>query len=143
MIFGVFACGQKQEKESEPVGEASAVEQRRKEVIAVHDEVMPLMSDIYQAKRRIREATNNAELPAEFKTQANEVIALLDSADQGMRVWMREFSKLELDDMEEKDALAVLDREMERITKVKHDMEESLRRAKEFSLNDASTESKQ
>jgi hypothetical protein len=130
MMF--IACQQKETKETSPENETSAVVQLRKDVIAVHDEVMPLMSKIYQLKNKLRSISSSGSAKDSDKTEIDSALKNLDSADQGMRVWMREFAKLDVSGLNEEEATRRLNAEMEKIKKVKADMEGSVKVAEEI-----------
>ncbi len=138
LVFSITMLGacQKKQADDESLGtpaESEKVTALRNDVIAVHDEVMPLMSTIYTLKNSLKENLNTRpELSAVHKKQIEETIASLDSADRGMRVWMREFSKLETSGMPEDEAIAALESEMKKITKVKDDMLSSVDKAAEL-----------
>lgn len=63
------------------------------QVMDIHDEVMPKMDELYQLKKGIQEklvATDSAQ--TEKRQQLETTIHLLDSANEAMMVWMREFN---------------------------------------------------
>jgi hypothetical protein len=122
-LTSVFACeNKKAEVEGDAPQETEKVSALRKEVIAVHDEAMPLMTEIYQSKNRLKDKLNAGKPSAEQKKQIEDVMSRLDSANQGMRVWMREFSDVKTTGIGEDEALANLRKELDKITKVKNDM---------------------
>ncbi|HEY3401911.1 MAG TPA: hypothetical protein VGK59_00910, partial [Ohtaekwangia sp.] len=62
------------------------------EVMKVHDEVMPKMNDIYKLKQDLKKKLDESKDLADDKRKEIEAtIAQLDSASDGMMVWMREF----------------------------------------------------
>jgi hypothetical protein len=126
-------CGQRQKEDgqSKEPTETENVAAYRKEVIAVHDDAMNLMSDIYQLKNQLKEKLQAGDaLSNEDRTEVEVAIARLDSASQGMRVWMREFGDARTTGVSEEEALSNLKAEMEKITKVKYNMTESVAAAK-------------
>jgi hypothetical protein len=63
------------------------------QVMDIHDEVMPKMDELYQLKKGLQEkliATDSTQ--TEKRLQLEETIHLLDSANESMMVWMREFN---------------------------------------------------
>jgi hypothetical protein len=120
-------CDRKQTNEPQ---ETKKVRALRKEVVKVHDEVMPLLTDIYQLKINLREKLSSEKPDAAKRRTVEEILIKLDSADRGMRVWMREFSKVKTEGIPEDEALEKLRDEMKKITKVKNDMIESVQAAK-------------
>jgi hypothetical protein len=111
--------------------ETEKVAALRKEVLTIHDEVMPLMTDIYQLKNKLREKIKSGTaLSGEEKKRFESAILDLDSADRGMRIWMREFSEVQTTGIPEADAISNLNLELKKITKVKEDMVTSVEAAK-------------
>lgn len=130
-VFAFFSCGKKTENadEQEPT-ETEKVAALRKEVIAVHDEVMPLMTDIYQLKTMLKQKVADANITSEARRRADSIFVQLDSADRGMREWMRAFSRVNTAGIPETEALNTLNAELEKIKKVKNDMIRSVEAAK-------------
>ena len=92
------------------------------EVMKVHDEVMPKMNDIHKLKMSIREKIEkNPNLPKTERLKLDAMYAKLDSANEGMMVWMREFRPLP-DSVGEEKAKAYLENEMTRVNKVRENM---------------------
>jgi DNA repair protein RadC len=63
------------------------------QVMDIHDEVMPKMDELYQLKKGIQEklvAIDSTQ--TEKRQQMETTIHLLDSANEAMMVWMREFN---------------------------------------------------
>jgi hypothetical protein len=119
----VFACeNKKAEDQVDAPQETEKVSALRKQVIAVHDEAMPLMTEIYQSKNRLKDKLNTEKPSPDQKKQIEDVMARLDSANQDMRVWMREFSEVKTSGVTEDEAVANLKKELDKITKVKNDM---------------------
>jgi hypothetical protein len=102
--------------------ETSGNEKLYNEVMKVHDEVMPKMNDIHKLKMSIRERIEkNPNLPKAERLKLDAMYAKLDSANEGMMVWMREFRPLP-DSVGEEKAKAYLENEMERVNKVRDRM---------------------
>ena len=96
------------------------------EVMKVHDEVMPKMNDIYKLKERLKDKiANTPDMVAEKKQQIENAISRLDSASEGMMVWMRNFNPL-ADSVGEQEARDYLESEMEKIKKVSEDVRKAL-----------------
>jgi len=96
------------------------------EVMKVHDEVMPKMNDIYKLKGQLKEKVDNAPTMAdEKKKEIESIISRLDSASEGMMVWMRNFNPLP-DSVGEEQAKEYLEGEMEKIKKVREDVRKAL-----------------
>lgn len=100
------------------------------EVMKVHDEVMPKMNDIYKLKQDLKKKLDESKDLADDKRKEIEAtIAQLDSASDGMMVWMREFNPIP-DSVSEERAREYLENEMERVKKVKEDILEAIEEAK-------------
>ena len=75
--------------------QAPAYKQLYKEVMSIHDEVMPKMSDIHRAKKRLRKLKDDHNIDL-----VNEQIKALDDADEAMMSWMHDFEKPNLGSLE-------------------------------------------
>ena len=99
-----------------------------KEVMVIHDEVMPRLGELNKDKKGLQSILKNTS-DESVKIILLEAIAALEKADEGMMDWMAEY-KLPSDPPAQE---VYLKNEMVRITKVKTDMLESMQNAK--SLN--------
>jgi hypothetical protein len=100
------------------------------EVMNVHDEVMPKMDDIYKLKEQLKRQITDAPNMVQEKRKAIETAILrLDSASDGMMVWMRNFNPLP-DSLGEEQARQYLEDEKKKVTRVKEDMLEAIDEAK-------------
>jgi len=131
-----WACGQKShEHEEHEHGGGDAIEEGGNqalydEVMKVHDEVMPKMDDIYKAKEELKnQIANTPDMVIEKKKEIEAAISKLDSASEGMMVWMRNFNPLP-DSLGEEQAREYLENEMEKVKKVREDVREALEKAK-------------
>jgi hypothetical protein len=103
------------------------------EVMDIHDEVMPKMNDIHNYKKAFQnEITNNPTITEARKTQLESIIVKLDSAGDGMMVWMRKFDPIP-DSVGVDKARDYLLEEKKKVSKVKKDMVEALEEAKKLS----------
>jgi hypothetical protein len=108
--------------EAQDKTEISANEALYNEVMKIHDEVMPKMNDIHKLKMSIREKIEkNPKLPQADRIKLDAMYAKLDSANDGMMVWMREFRPMP-DSVGEEKAKLYLENEMERVKKVRQNM---------------------
>ena len=98
-----------------------------KEVIAIHDEVMPKMGAIHLAKKKLRKVLSSSTDSLQ-KSNVLQMIADLDDADEGMMTWMADWDV----PSEEPQKTKYLLQEKEKITKVKVDMLTSLQNANDF-----------
>ena len=71
------------------------------QVMDIHDEVMPKMEDLHRAKKLLKDSVaKTPEMPIERKTEIEQTILLLDSAQDSMMEWMRGFVPPEPTDKE-------------------------------------------
>ncbi len=94
----------------------------------IHDEVMPRMDDIVRLKRELKETIGkSSSLVPEKRKELEQKIVQLDSASKAMMQWMNDFRPEEYTGEELRE---YLESEMERVTKVKELMLESIEKAK-------------
>ena len=99
------------------------------QVMAIHDEVMPKMDDLYKMKTAINEKLKEAsDLSAEEREKLGELSSQLDEAGKSMMDWMHQFKPDDIQDEEQ--ARAYLEDEMEKIKKVKQEVLEALEKAR-------------
>ena len=96
-----------------------------KEVMAIHDEVMPKLGELNKDRKELQSILNNIT-DESVKTTLLEAITALEKADDGMMDWMAEW-KIPSEPIAQE---AYLKKEMVRITKVKIDMLASMKNAK-------------
>lgn len=136
LLVLLYACGQKShdhehghdhDHHAHDSADASPNAKLYSEVMAVHDEVMPKMGDIYTLKEGLKKklADNPA---ADKKSEIESAITKLDAADESMRVWMREFDSEAIKDEEKK--REYLENEMEKVKKLREDMLAAIEQAK-------------
>ena len=134
LILITFGCKEKSHEHpghdatTSDVTETSGNQALYNEVMKIHDEVMPRMDDIHKAKQQLREKL--AQAPAAEKATIEATIARLDSAGEGMMVWMRLFRPLP-DSLGEEKAREYLENEMEKVKKVREDILQALEETKE------------
>lgn len=95
------------------------------EVMAVHDEVMPKMNDIYRAKNSLRKQLEAPGLSETEQERIRHKIAQLDSADEGMMVWMRKFDPIP-DSLGEEKARQYLEDQLVKVKEVKENILKAL-----------------
>lgn len=101
------------------------------QVMNFHDEAMPKMEDIYKIKSQLQEKiANSPNLVKERKEALERMILVLDSANNAMMDWMHQFNPLP-DSVDEEQARAYLESEMEKIREVNQTMINALEQAKE------------
>ena len=129
------SCGQRSHNHDEhdhgsddamEVGENQALYD---EVMTVHDEVMPKMNDLYKLKEELKtRITDTQAMPADKKKEIEDLILKLDSASEGMMVWMRNFNPLP-DSLGEEQAKEYLENEMVKVKKVRAEVYEAIEKA--------------
>lgn len=100
----------------------------RNEVFAIHDEVMPKMSEIVQLKGGLIEMPTDSTNEAEVKAAHSH----LEKAEDAMMQWMNNFTAPEKlrDTKSHEEIMAYLQNEKVAIIKVKDDMNSSIEAAK-------------
>ena len=115
--------------------EDSSTQALYESVMDIHDEVMPQMNDIYKLKKQLsEEIANSKDLVESRKRKLESLIFTLDSANNAMMNWMRNFQP-PADSLSLEDAHAYLEDQMEKINGVKAAMLEAIERAKQESVN--------
>jgi len=131
----ILSCGQKQQSEvhhhdSAADGPNTGNETLYKEVMDVHNEVMPRMDDIFKLKEALKnKVANTPAMPDENKKKIEATILQLDSAGEGMMIWMRKFNPLP-DSTGHDEAKAYLENEMVKVKKVRQDILDALEKGK-------------
>jgi len=115
------------------------VEQKlKKEVIDIHDEIMPRMREIVELKERLQLlqdnlTENNAnEATAEKVTQLRQIQSDLNDAENSMRTWMREFKLTLPEDTPHERVMEYYEDEKSDISQVKENMLSSIEAARTF-----------
>ncbi|WP_276373054.1 hypothetical protein [Chryseolinea sp. H1M3-3] len=119
-----WGCGQKQQDHEahSHSDEKGANQQLYDEVMSVHDEVMPKMDDLYKLKEHLKkQVADSPQMTEEKKKKIESAILQLDSASEGMMVWMRNFNPLP-DSLGEEKARTYLEEQKVKVSKVKEDM---------------------
>lgn len=93
-----------------------------KEVMVIHDEVMPKMSEIHKLKKNIKKS-DAAATPV-----AMDLIKALDEADEGMMSWMHKFKP----PSDETERSNYLKNELTKVKKVADDINNSIANAKKY-----------
>jgi len=131
----LWNCGQKSHEhehghDHEHAEEGGPNQALYDEVMKVHDEVMPKMNDIYKLKQDLKKKLDESkDLTEEKKKEIEATMTKLDSASEGMMVWMRQFNPIP-DSVGEEKAREYLENEMEKVKKVKQDILEAMDKAK-------------
>ena len=99
------------------------------EVMAIHDEVMPFISDMKRSKRELLSLKETASIQAKQVQQIDETVNLLSKGDSLMFAWMENFKMPEPDTPEEK-ALPYLASEKVKISLVSETMKDGINKSK-------------
>ncbi|HMP29812.1 MAG TPA: hypothetical protein PKD85_09435 [Saprospiraceae bacterium] len=91
------------------------------QVMGIHDEVMPKMTDLQSAKKELELALANGA----DSTKVFELLDQIDDADESMMVWMEEY-QIPDEASSEEDKLTYLNLELSRINDVKNKMLKAL-----------------
>lgn len=107
------------------------LEKLKAETIAIHDEVMPRMEETMKARKNLRKQMQELQADTTLNQDSianlySEAIVHLDEADEAMMEWMRNYSALTSAQIETDSALAVYEKEKERIKEVRLLMNESI-----------------
>ena len=121
-----FSCGPSPSEKNQ---------QLRDEVIAVHDEVMPLMGKLKSLEKEAASAAEELEASgSEDTTRIEELKALafdLNQAYEGMFVWMRQY-ETEDGELTPEEVKAYLDDQMSKVSVVNEDIKAALEKAEEL-----------
>ncbi len=106
-----------------------AYQERKDEIIAIHDEVMPKMGDLKELKKevlaKIQELSKDS-IQQESKIKELNILAQdLDKAFDGMFIWMRQFQS-SFDEMEDEEIDLYLNKQKEMVEKVNADIKYSI-----------------
>ena len=91
------------------------------QVMQVHDDVMPKMNDLYKAKTTILKQMQDSSLNESDQAKLAARLARIDSASEGMMVWMRQFNPTP-DSAGEDKARAYLQSELTKIKSVRQEI---------------------
>lgn len=101
------------------------------EVMKLHDEGMEKMDEVYRLKEGLKKKISAAkELTADKKKQIEDKIFRLDSASRGMMSWMHNFHP-ENDSLDDQAYHEYMQRELDKVKKVRDDILAAIDRAKE------------
>ncbi len=120
MMLVFFSCEQQSER---------SYQERKDEIVAIHDEVMPKMGDLKELKgevlAKIQELSKDS-IQQESKIEELNILAQdLDKAFDGMFIWMRQFQP-SLDEMEDVEIDLYLNKQKEMVEKVNSDIKYSI-----------------
>ena len=99
------------------------------EVMQIHDDVMPKMSEIGRLKRQLKDFQKEGK-HTEKADSIQLFIYQLQEADESMMNWMGDFKKPDYSNFE--NAQTIYAKERVKITNVKNTMESTIRKAQAF-----------
>lgn len=105
----ISACGEGDQSGQETTGEARDAAEHWESIMAVHDEVMPKMSNINRISRELRTyAEQHPDMPAGRREKIETTVRELSEAEEGMWEWMNQAPRQykELREEESEEALA-------------------------------------
>jgi predicted RNase H-like nuclease (RuvC/YqgF family) len=104
--------------------EATAENSLEKEVMAIHDEAMPMNAELVRLSENLmEELESNTDLTSDDQVELKGTIKALKSAEEAMMDWMASYSVKEKSGAELE---AYLNAEKEKISQIKTQMEEAL-----------------
>jgi len=127
LLLNFAACQQNQDHEHDDAA-TSPNQSLYEEVMGIHDDVMPKMNDLYKAKTRLQTRLAAPGVGDAERQEVTLAIARIDSASEGMMVWMRQFDPIP-DSVGEDKARAYLQEELVKVKKVREDILEALKMA--------------
>ncbi len=120
--FSLFfiACKNKDNISIEKVPTSSSVNNIYDEVMKIHDEVMPKMSEVHRQKRKLTKLLKHADGKYIIKEEIEPTILFLEKADESMMTWMNEFdsNKKNLDTQASTEYFKSQKQEIEKISKL-------------------------
>ena len=136
LLFIAISCGQKSHDHEHLHGAGDAIagsanEALLSEVDKLHNELMTQMEDIYKQREELKnKLSSTPALSAEEKQKIEDSISKLDSADHSMMDWMHKFIPPVDSIVGEEKAREYLENEMEKVNKLKEDIQGALESAK-------------
>lgn len=128
IIFSIASCTTSS-SEGDCTSDLCIKQQAYDKVIAVHDEVMPKLSQISDLKGRIEEQMN-ASVDSITVASWTALMEDLDAADEAMWVWMRQFNS-DLEELPLAEVLEYLQEEQKKIDGVADMINGSIAKAEE------------
>lgn len=130
-VFSLTSCGPNKAEQQTKEKDALA-----KEVLDIHDEVMPKMGEIVKLRKEIKGKINKwtetpDTAPADSLSTATNLVNQLEQADKGMMEWMHEYNGGQ-GLYEHNLVMEYLGEEKVKVTKVKEDMESAIEAGRTF-----------
>jgi hypothetical protein len=100
------------------------------QVMDIHDEVMPKMDDLYKMKKQMQDQiASTPDLPEEKRLELEQTIQQLDSANNSMMVWMRQFNP-PTDSADQEALREYLEEQLEMVKKMREEVLLALEKGK-------------
>ncbi|GAB3249121.1 hypothetical protein GCM10027347_05970 [Larkinella harenae] len=115
------------ESESQATG---AVAELEKQVLAVHDSLMPQMSDLMELQAEVTAKIARADAPA--KARGAQISQQLTAADDAMTDWMHQYKGDTLSQLSQEQALAYLKIQQGKVETVRQHLRQSLADARKY-----------
>ena len=124
LLFGIYSCGNNAEQQAQKKideGQKKQQEELWDQVMAIHDEVMPLMGEVNQYSRNLKSNISDGKIPEEFSEKTDSVLKKLEDAHEKMFDWMANFKQLDSlrDSLSHGEILDYLKKEQVSVTGVK------------------------
>jgi len=134
LLFGaLMSCNKGKDTAAGDPVEDESNEALYSQVMDIHDEVMPKMDDLYKMKKGIQtKLADSVNLSAEQKSEMKQTILLLDSANNSMMVWMRQFNP-PTDSTNEEALREYLETQLEMVKKMREDVLEAIEKGQQQS----------
>jgi len=137
LVLALFSC-QPSGKESKEIDSKPGVvtlDSLKKEVLAIHDEVMPKMGQLMKTSKALITLADSVSSSDSIRASTlMEAANDIDLANENMMVWMRNYEPAF--EGSEAEILAYLTKQKKEIQKVKDDMEGSLANGRKMLSND-------
>lgn len=124
IVLMFSTCGPSGNKEAE-------TDEIYREVMEIHDEVMPKMQDIMNLKEKMRikiDSMASSGVDQSAIDKMEKMITQLDEADEAMMNWMRNFNT-DYEEMSKEEITNYLNEQKEEITEVKDQMQTAIKEA--------------
>lgn len=126
MSFCLYSCSSDQEEQQKEL---------KKEIMNIHDELMPSLDKVDSLKKALEENRNYLTGDSLGVAQGNvavpvdSLIIALERADEGMMEWMRNYDKFEEETFSHEEQMEYLLKEKEKIEQVRLEMISSIMEA--------------
>ena len=122
-IFLLVSCTENRQKKEE--------EELEKEVLSIHDEVMPQMGEVARLRDELEKRKENLDsLATEQAAIIDELITQLSEANESMMDWMRDYSA-DFSNMRHDEIMDYLDEQRMRVEDVQSKIKKAIKDAKE------------